>query len=89
MIKKKIKIINKLGLLARASSKLTQLACNFSSEIFLVLNKNKVNVKSIMEVLMLAASQNTIVLIEANGPDEKKAISEIEKLFNNFFGENE
>jgi phosphotransferase system HPr (HPr) family protein len=42
-----------------------------------------------MEVLMLAASQNTIVLIEANGPDEKKAISEIEKLFNNFFGENE
>mgnify|MGYP001224562031 CR=1 FL=1 len=89
MIKKKIKIINKLGLHARASSKLTQLACNFSSEIFLVLNKNKVNVKSIMEVLMLAASQNTIVLIEANGPDEKKAISEIEKLFNNFFGENE
>ena len=87
MIKKKIKIINKLGLHARASSKLTQLACTFTSEIFLIKDENKVNAKSIMEVLMLAASKNTIILIEASGPDEKEAILGIEKLFVNYFEE--
>ena len=58
-----MKIINKLGLHARASSKLTQLACSFTSEIFLIKDKNKVNAKSMMEVLMLAASKNTIILV--------------------------
>ena len=87
MIKKKIKIINKLGLHARASSKLTQLACTFTSEIFLIKDENKVNAKSIMEVLMLAASKNTIILFEASGPDEKEAILSIEKLFVNYFEE--
>jgi len=89
MLKKKIKIINKLGLHARASSKLTQLACTFISEIFLIKDGNKVNAKSIMEVLMLAASKNTVISIEATGPDEKKAISEIENLIINYFGEGE
>ena len=89
MTKKKIKIINKLGLHARASSKLTQLACSFKSEIFLIKDKNKANAKSIMEVLMLAASKNTIISLEANGPDEKEAISVIEKLFIDYFGEGE
>ena len=87
MIKKKIKIINKLGLHARASSKLTQLACTFTSEIFLIKDENKVNAKSIMEVLMLAASKNIIILLEASGPDEKEAILSIEKLFVNYFEE--
>ena len=87
MIKKKIKIINKLGLHARASSKLTQLACTFTSEIFLIKDENKVNAKSIMEVLMLAASKNTVILLEASGPDEKEAILGIEKLFVNYFEE--
>ena len=87
MVKKNIKIINKLGLHARASSKLTQLACTFNSEIFLIKNGNKVNAKSIMEVLMLAASKNTTISLEANGPDEKKAILEIENLINDYFGE--
>jgi len=89
MIKKKMKIINKLGLHARASSKLTQLACSFTSEIFLIKDKNKVNAKSIMEVLMLAASKNTIILVMADGIDEKEAISDIENLFINYFGEGE
>ena len=89
MIKKKMKIINKLGLHARASSKLTQLACTFTSEIFLIKDKNKVNAKSIMEVLMLAASKNTVILVIADGIDEKKAISDIESLFINYFGEGE
>tara|TARA_B100000768_G_C10958076_1_gene240530 strand:- start:177 stop:446 length:270 start_codon:yes stop_codon:yes gene_type:complete len=89
MIKKKIRIINKLGLHARASSKLTQLACEFKSEIFLIKDKNKVNAKSIMEVLMLAASKNTIIILEANGEDEKEAIKSIESLFVSYFGEGE
>ena len=89
MIKKKMKIINKLGLHARASSKLTQLACSFTSEIFLIKDKNKVNAKSIMEVLMLAASKNTVILVIADGIDEKDAISDIESLFINYFGEGE
>ena len=87
MVKKNIKIINKLGLHARASSKLTQLACTSNSEIFLIKDGNKVNAKSIMEVLMLAASKNTTISIEANGSDEKKAILEIENLINDYFGE--
>ena len=89
MIKKKIKIINKLGLHARASSKLTKLACTFTSKIFLIKDENKVNAKSIMEVLMLAASKNTIILVMADGIDEKEAISDIENLFINYFGEGE
>ena len=89
MINKKMKIINKIGLHARASSKLTQLACSFTSEIFLIKDKNKVNAKSIMEVLMLAASKNTIILVMADGIDEKEAISDIENLFINYFGEGE
>ena len=89
MIKKNIKIINKLGLHARASSKLTELACSFSSEIFLIKDNSKVNAKSIMEVLMLAASNNTVITLEADGDDEKKAIKDIENLFNNYFGEGE
>jgi len=89
MVKKNIKIINKLGLHARASSKLTELACSFSSEIFLIKDNSKVNAKSIMEVLMLAASNNTVITLEADGDDEKKAIKDIENLFNNYFGEGE
>ena len=89
MIKKKIRIINKLGLHARASSKLTQLACTFKSEIFIVKDKNKANAKSIMEVLMLAASKNTVISLEANGSDEKEAIKSIENLFSTYFDEGE
>jgi phosphocarrier protein HPr len=87
MIRRKVKIINKLGLHARASSKLTQLACTFSSEIFLIKDNDKVNAKSIMEVLMLAASKNTVISLEATGVDEKEAITSIESLFTNYFGE--
>ena len=86
---KNIKIINKLGLHARASSKLTQLACTFKSDIFLIKDKNKVNAKSIMEVLMLAASKNTVISLEANGSDEKEAIKSIENLFSTYFDEGE
>ena len=89
MIKKKIKIINKLGLHAMASSKLTQLASQFNSKIFIIKNNKKVNAKNIMDILMLAASVNSEVEIEANGSDEIEAIKQIEKLFQNYFEEGE
>ena len=89
MIKKKITIINKLGLHARASSKLTQLASLFSSEIFIIKNNEKVNAKNIMDILMLAAGMGSEVEIQVNGSDENEAIKQIEKLFKNYFDEGE
>ena len=89
MIKKKVKIINKLGLHARASSKLTQLASQFNSEIFLIKNSKKVNATNIMDILMLAASLGSEVEIQVNGPDEKKAMKQISELFENYFDEGE
>jgi phosphocarrier protein HPr len=89
MIKKKVKIINKLGLHARASSKLTQLASQFNSEIFLIKNSKKVNATNIMDILMLAASVGSEVEIQVSGPDEKKAIKQISELFENYFDEGE
>ena len=89
MIKKKVKIINELGLHARASSKLTQLASQFSSEIFLIKNNKKVNAKNIMDILMLAASVGTEIEIQVSGSDEKEAIKRISGLFENYFDEGE
>lgn len=89
MIIKKVKVINKLGLHARASSKLTQLASQFNSEIFISYNNNKVNSKNILDVLMLAASMGSELEIQASGADEKNAIYQIEKLFNDYFNEGE
>ena len=89
MIKTKVTISNKLGLHARASSKLTQLASQFSSEIFLIKNSKKVNATNIMDILMLAASVGSEVEIQVSGPDEKKAMKQISELFENYFDEGE
>jgi phosphocarrier protein HPr len=80
-------ISNQLGLHARASAKLTQLAAKFKSEIFIIKSQQRVNAKSIMGVMMLAASCGTEITIEALGEDEARAIDEIIKLFNDKFGE--
>lgn len=88
-MKQEIEIINKLGLHARASTKLTQTASQFSSEIFIERNGRKVNAKSIMGVMMLAASKGSIVTLEANGADEATAIDALLALINNRFGEPE
>ena len=82
-------IINKLGLHARASAKLTQLASTFKSEIWLTRNIRRVNAKSIMGVMMLAAGQGTSVLLEAKGDDADDAIAAIAKLVAERFGESE
>ena len=82
-------IINKLGLHARASAKLTQVAGEFQSEIWLSRSGRRVNAKSIMGVMMLAAGQGSTVKIEAEGPDAGAAIAALTKLISEKFGEGE
>jgi phosphocarrier protein len=84
-----VEIVNKLGLHARASAKLTQTASNFSSEIWLSRNGRRVNAKSIMGVMMLAAGQGTRLTIEAQGPDAEAALAALAKLIAERFGEGE
>jgi phosphocarrier protein len=89
MIKRPITITNKLGLHARASAKLTQLASKFQSAVFIAKNGRRVNAKSIMGVMMLAAAKGSTVELEADGPDEEAAAAAIEALFGDKFGEGE
>ena len=89
MIKRAIKISNKLGLHARASAKLTQMASKFQSAVWISRNGRRVNAKSIMGVMMLAAGLGATVELEADGPDEEAASTAIEKLFTDKFDEGE
>ncbi|MEI7456401.1 MAG: HPr family phosphocarrier protein [Nitrosomonadales bacterium] len=82
-------IINKLGLHARASAKLTQLAGSFKCEVMLSRNNRRVNAKSIMGVMMLAAAKGTTISIETLGEDEAAAMQAILALINDYFGEGE
>lgn len=82
-------IINKLGLHARASAKLTHLASSFKSEVMLSRNNRRVNAKSIMGVMMLAASKGTSISIETNGEDENEAMQALLNLIKDYFGEGE
>lgn len=87
MIKTEAEIINKLGLHARASTKLTQTASQFICDIWIERNGRRVNAKSIMGVMMLAAAKGSIITIEATGGDENAAIESLLALINNYFGE--
>ena len=89
MIKQEIEIINKLGLHARASTKLTQTASQYASEIWIERNGRRVNAKSIMGVMMLAASKGSRVTLEAAGKDEDPAMQALTALINDRFGEPE
>lgn len=82
-------IRNKLGLHARASAKLTRLAEQFDCEIWLSRGARKVNAKSIMGVMMLAASQGTTIELETSGKDEIAAMGALSALVNDYFGEAE
>ncbi|SCY74494.1 phosphocarrier protein [Nitrosospira sp. Nl5] len=86
---KEVEILNKLGLHARASARLTQLAGQFQSEVWLSRNDRKVNAKSIMGVMMLAASKGVILGIETTGADEAEAMQALVNLIGNRFGESE
>lgn len=87
MIKTRITISNKLGLHARASAKLTKLAGSFRSEVFLSRNGRRVNAKSIMGVMMLAAGLGSEIEIETDGEDEQTAMEELRGLIDAKFGE--
>ena len=89
MIKTSINISNKLGLHARASAKLTKLAGSFSCEVWMSRGERRVNAKSIMGVMMLAAGIGSTVEIETNGPDEQVAMTALLALINDKFGEGE
>ncbi|MGD9833607.1 MAG: HPr family phosphocarrier protein [Piscinibacter sp.] len=89
MIKTTVTISNKLGLHARASAKLTKLAGGFKCDVFMSRNGRRVNAKSIMGVMMLAAGLGSEVEVETTGPDEQQAIDAITALINDKFGEGE
>ncbi len=82
-------ISNKLGLHARAAAKLTQLAGRYQSDIFISRGAQRVNAKSIMGVMMLAAGLGVSVRIDAQGEDARQALIDIQKLFDAKFGEPE
>ena len=89
MIETKVTIVNKLGLHARAAAKLVTLASSFSCEIDISRDGQSVNGKSIMGVMMLAASRGTSIVITASGHDEDKAAASLEELVRDRFGEKE
>jgi phosphocarrier protein HPr len=87
MQQREIEIVNKLGLHARASAKLTQLAAKYQCDVSLARNGRKVNAKSIMGVMMLAAGKGSRIMLETDGPDETEAMDAIVVLIGDCFGE--
>ncbi len=87
MISKDFTINNKLGLHARPSAQLTQIAGRYESEVFIARNGRRVNAKSIMGVMMLAAGPGSTVTVDAEGPDEQQAVDAIGVLIESGFGE--
>ena len=89
MLKRDIEIINKLGLHARASAKLTQTSGRFQCEVFIAKSGRRVNAKSIMGVMMLAAGKGTTLTLETDGVDEAEAMAAVVALIDDKFGEGE
>jgi phosphocarrier protein len=89
MLQQEAEIINKLGLHARASARLTQVAGNYASSVWLSRNGRRVNAKSIMGVMMLAAAKGSRIVIETDGPDESDAMAALQTLIADRFGEGE
>jgi phosphocarrier protein len=89
MLQQEVEIINRLGLHARASAKLTQVAGRFKSNVWVTRNGRRVNAKSIMGVMMLAAAKGSTLLVETDGPDEEEALAAVTRLIASRFEENE
>jgi phosphocarrier protein HPr len=89
MQQREVEIINKLGLHARASAKLTQVAGQFKANVWVSRNGRRVNAKSIMGVMMLAAAQGSRILVETDGSDEDGAMQAVVQLIAGRFGEEE
>jgi phosphocarrier protein len=89
VLQREVEIVNRLGLHARASAKLTQLAGSFGCEVWLSRNGRRVNAKSIMGVMMLAAAKGSKVTVETDGADEEQAMQALTRLIGEKFGESE
>ena len=89
MLTRETEIINKLGLHARASAKLTQLAGKYPCEVWMSKGPRRINAKSIMGVMMLAAGKGSTIVVETDGNDEQQALDAILKLIADKFGEGE
>jgi len=89
MLQQEVEIINKLGLHARASARLTQVAGQFGSDVWLSRNGRRVNAKSIMGVMMLAATKGSTIVVETDGADEAEALQALVQLVTGRFGEDE
>ena len=87
MKKVEVQIVNKLGLHARPSAALTQLATRYACEVWLTMGARRINGKSIMGVMMLAAAKGATLIVEADGPDEDQAVEAIVGLIASGFGE--
>ena len=87
MQQRDVEIVNKLGLHARPSARLTQLASNFKSRVFMSRNGRRVNAKSIMGVMMLAAAKGSTITLETEGEDEVEAMGALAELISSGFGE--
>ena len=87
MLRSEAEIVNKLGLHARASAKLTQLAARYGCDVHIERNGRKVNAKSIMGVMMLAAGKGARLVLETDGPHEEEAMDAIVALIGDCFGE--
>jgi len=89
MLQREIEIINKLGLHARAAARLTQVAGQFKSDVWVSRNGRRVNAKSIMGVMMLAAAKGSKIIVEIEGADEVQAMEALQALIADCFGEGE
>ena len=89
MLQREVEIINRLGLHARASARLTQVAARYKANVWLGRNGRRVNAKSIMGVMMLAAAKGSTITVETDGPDEEQAMDAIIKLVAGRFDEDE
>ena len=89
MPRAEVEIVNKLGLHARASAKLTQVASGYKCELWLSRNGRRVNAKSIMGVMMLAAGKGALIIIDAEGDDAEAALAALQKLIADRFDEGE
>ncbi len=89
MQQQEVEIVNRLGLHARASAKLTQTAAQYASEVWVSRNGRRVNAKSIMGVMMLAAAKGSRITVETNGADEAPAMQAVTALIADMFGEGE
>ncbi|OYW37530.1 MAG: phosphocarrier protein HPr [Hydrogenophilales bacterium 12-61-10] len=87
MLQRDVEIVNKLGLHARPSAKLTQLTSRFKSQVFMTRNGRRINAKSIMGVMMLAAAKGSVITLETDGEDEAAAMDALVELIASGFGE--